>query len=212
MDKKLLQFLADLKQYGIDNDIPNVTEKGGRYLNELVKEVGAKRILEIGTANGYSTIWMAEAVKQNGGRVTTIDFSEPTFAEAKENFKKTGFDSVIDMRFGNALSVLPTIKEPATFDFVFVDGQKAHYHDFWHLIQPRLAQKVTVVFDDVIAFAEKTAPLMATQKHIPHGNIHTTQKHTYHTETYIPHGNIHTTRKHTYYTETYIPCGNIYLT
>lgn len=156
MDRDLLTFLVDLKQYGLEQDIPNVTERGGQFLNFLVRMSGAKSILEIGSANGYSTIWLAEAVQKNDGRLTTVDFSEPTFMQAKDNLKKVGFDSVVDFHFGNALQVIPGFEADRRFDFLFVDGQKNSYWDFWQVSKPFLEKGALIVFDDVMAFPEKT--------------------------------------------------------
>ena len=119
MNQELLGFLKELKQYGIENDIPNVTERGGRFLNMLVKMTGAKQILEIGCANGYSTIWLADAVKQNGGKIYAIDHSKPTFESAKKNLVKVGLSDTVDFYFGNALEVIESIINPDLFDFVF---------------------------------------------------------------------------------------------
>lgn len=166
MDKKLLNFLRELKQYGIENNIPNVTECGGRFLNMLVKMTGAKQVLEIGCANGYSTIWLADAVRQIGGKIYTIDHSKPTFESAKENLVKVGLSDTVDFHFGNALEVIPNITNPDLFDFVFVDGEKRSYWDFWNTIKDRLSQNAVVVFDDVLSFPEKTEPFMEKIKDV----------------------------------------------
>ena len=152
MEKKLLNFLKELKKYGIENDIPNVTEVGGRFLNMLIKMTQAKQVLEIGCANGYSTIWMAEAVRKNGGKVSTIDFSKPTFEAAKKNLAKAGLSDYVNFYFGNALEVILDIEEPEQFDFIFVDGEKKSYWDFWEAIQDRLAINAVIIFDDVLSF------------------------------------------------------------
>ncbi len=166
MNQELLSFLKELKQYGIENDIPNVTERGGRFLNMLVKMTGVKHILEIGCANGYSTIWLADAVKENGGKIYAIDHSKPTFESAKENLIKVGLSDIVDFYFGGALEVIPTITSPNLFDFVFVDGEKRSYWDFWNAIKDRLAQNAVVLFDDVLSFPEKTEPFMEKIKDV----------------------------------------------
>lgn len=160
MNDKLFHFLRALKRYGIKNNIPNVTERGGRFLNVMVKMSGSKSVLEIGCANGYSTIWLAEAAKENGGGVVALDHSKPTFEAAKENLVKAGLSEFVDFYFGGALEVIPTIKKPQKFDFVFVDGEKRSYWDFWEAIQDRLSDGAVVVFDDVLSFSHKTRPFM----------------------------------------------------
>jgi predicted O-methyltransferase YrrM len=166
MDQQIINFLRQLKQYGLDHDVPNVTEKGGRFLNMLVKITNAKSVLEIGCANGYSTIWLAEAAVHNKGKVSTIDFSKPTFESAKINLDKAGLSDAVDFYFGNALEVIPTIKKPDIFNLVFVDGEKKSYWDFWEAIQGRLSSNAVVVFDDVLSFPEKTQPFMEKIKNV----------------------------------------------
>ena len=160
MDKQLLNFLKELKQYGIEHDFPNVTETGGWFLNMLTKITKSKQVLEIGCGNGYSTIWLADAVKENNGKIHAIDFSRPRFDDAKVNLKEAGLSNFVNFYFDNALKIIPKISDPQLFDFVFVDGEKRHYWDFWKVIKNRLAKNAVVVFDDVIAFPEKTEPFM----------------------------------------------------
>ena len=160
MDKKLLNFLKNLKQYGIKKNIPNISEIVGQFLNILVRISKSKNILEIGCANGYSTIWLAEAVAKNRGKITSIDFSKPSFEAAKNNLIKAGYTSIVDFHFGNALDVIPKMKKPKKFDFVFIDGEKRSYWDFWCAIQNRLSNKAIIVFDDVILFPKKTGEFM----------------------------------------------------
>ncbi len=167
MDKKLIDFLKELKLYGIEQNIPNVTERGGQFLNMLVKIAKAQSVLEIGCANGYSTIWLAEAVSAIEGKIHAIDHSEPTFKSAKENLDKAGLSDRVDFYFGNALEVIPTINPSDSFDFVFVDGEKRSYWDFWEAILPRLSEGALVVFDDVISFPHKTKPFLEKIKNVP---------------------------------------------
>ena len=165
MDQKLLNFLKELKKYGIENNIPNVTERGGRFLNTLIYSSGSKNILEIGCANGYSTIWMADAVKSgavaessSAGKIYAIDHSKPTFESAQENLKKVGLSDVVDFYFGNALEVISQFDQK--FDFVFVDGEKRSYWDFWNSIQSKITSNTIIVFDDILSFPHKTEAFM----------------------------------------------------
>ncbi|MDH5597336.1 MAG: class I SAM-dependent methyltransferase [Candidatus Peregrinibacteria bacterium] len=156
MNDDLKKFLRELRAYGIANDIPNVTDEVGMFLHMMIKVRKPKNILEIGCANGYSTIYMAEAAREVGSKVITVDHSAPTFAEAQENLKEVGLAEYVDFNFGDVREVLPAMKEPENFDFVFVDGQKASYIDFWHLLRDRLNPGAVLVWDDMLAFPEKT--------------------------------------------------------
>lgn len=166
MSKEILNFLKILKAYGLKNDIPNITERNGRFLNMLIKISGSKNVLEIGCANGYSTIWLADAVCQNKGKIISIDFSRPSLHQAKVNLEKVGLSNIVDFYFDDALKRISKIKSPKKFDFVFVDGQKKQYWDFWLAIRGRLSDKAVVVFDDVIAFANKTSDFMEKIKKV----------------------------------------------
>ncbi|MBU0727564.1 class I SAM-dependent methyltransferase [Patescibacteria group bacterium] len=156
MDQKILHYLKELKEYGIKNNIPNVTEAGGEFLNNLIKTKFPKNILEIGCANGYSTIWMAEAAKSVGAKVYAIDHSIPSMAEAKNNLMESGLQDYVDFTFDDAIKAVSKFPQDLMFDFVFVDGEKRKYLDFWNAIQSRLSAKAVVVFDDMIKFPEKT--------------------------------------------------------
>jgi predicted O-methyltransferase YrrM len=156
MKKDLKQYIEKLRAYGIENDIPNVTYEVGKFLNMLIQVKKPKTILEIGCANGYSTIWMAEAAEKVGAQIHTIDHSAPTYEEAKKNLTDVGFSEVVEFHFGDAREVIPQMDTSLQFDLVFVDGQKASYLDFWNVIQDRLTLGAVIVFDDMIAFPEKT--------------------------------------------------------
>jgi predicted O-methyltransferase YrrM len=166
MDQKILHYLKELKQYGIKNDIPNVTEKVGRFLNMMARIKQPKNILEIGCANGYSTIWLAEAAKSVGAKIFTIEHSRPSMLEAKNNIFQTGFQDVVDIIFDDAINAINKFSPNLMFDFVFVDGEKKSYSDFWNAIQPRLTDRAVVVFDNMIAFPDKTNKFYDTIKSV----------------------------------------------
>jgi predicted O-methyltransferase YrrM len=156
MDQKFFNYLRELKEYGIKNNIPNVSEDTGRFLNALVRMKKPKNILEIGCANGYSTIWMADAARIVGAKIHSIDKSRPTFEQAKQNIAKTGLSDIIQFYFGNAIDVINRFNPDLMFDFIFVDGEKRSYLDFWKTVEPRLKKGGIAVFDDMVAFPEKT--------------------------------------------------------
>ena len=151
---KHLSFLRELKQHCIKNNIPNVSEEVGKFLNFMIKISDSKTGLEIGCANGYSTIWLAEAFQYNCGKLISIDFSTPSLEEAKKNLKKVSLNNVVDFQFGNALHVMPKLNQK--FDFVFLDAQKGKYLEFWEQIKTVIHEKSIIIVDDVIKFPEKT--------------------------------------------------------
>ena len=167
MNNQLKKYLKELRAYGIANNIPNVTDEVGMFLHMMIKVKQPEAILEIGCANGYSTIFMAEAARQVGSKVITVDHSAPTFAEAQKNLTEVGLADYVNFNFGDAREVLPAMKEPANFDFVFVDGQKASYIDFWNLLEDRLNPGAVLVWDDMMKFAQKTKTLSEAVQDLP---------------------------------------------
>jgi len=156
MKENLKKYLQKLRAYGIENDIPNVTDEVGKFLNMLIYVKKPKTILEIGCANGYSTIWMAEAAEKVNAKIHTIDHSAPTFEEAKKNLTEVVLSEVVEFHFGDAVKIISQMDSSVKFDFVFVDGEKASYLDFWKAVGGRLAPGAVIIFDDMMAFPEKT--------------------------------------------------------
>ncbi|AUM15523.1 methyltransferase [Rhodococcus ruber Chol-4] len=121
----------------------------GKLLHLLARIRGARRILEIGTLGGYSTIWLARAVGDDG-RVVTLEY-EPRHAEvARANLDRAGVGERVEVRVGAALDLLPSLEVEAPFDLVFVDADKENNPHYvrWAL---RLGRPGTViVVDNVI--------------------------------------------------------------
>jgi len=148
------QFLVNLRQHGLTNTIPNISEKNAQFLKDMIRIGGVRNLLEIGTANGYSTIHLCLALRENNGHLTSIDYSLPSYEEAVENIKNAEVDDIATLIFGNALEELPKLPE-ASFDMIFIDGQKKRTLDFFRLSFPLLKTGGFFIIDDVIKFAEK---------------------------------------------------------
>lgn len=105
----------------------DVSPPQGKLLALLVKTVGAKNILEIGTLGGYSTIWMAHALPPSG-RIVTLEYEEKHARVARQNFEREGVAAKIDLRVGAALDLLPKIAAEGfgPFDLTFIDADKAN--------------------------------------------------------------------------------------
>ena len=97
----------------------------GKFLQILIKSVKGKRVLEIGTLTGYSSIWMARALP-SGGKLTTLEISKDHFEEAKKNFEKAGLTDKIEIILGSAMESLDKLKNKK-FDFAFIDADKTGY-------------------------------------------------------------------------------------
>jgi predicted O-methyltransferase YrrM len=137
--------------------LPNidVTASQGKFLHVLALATGAKRVLEIGTLGGYSTIWLARALGR-GGRVVTLEY-EPKHAEvARKNLKRAGVAKKVEIRVGAAADSLARLAEEGVkpFDLIFIDADKKNnpvYLD-WAL---KLAKRGTlIVVDNVVREGE----------------------------------------------------------
>jgi predicted O-methyltransferase YrrM len=113
-----------------------VSEEDGRFLRVLVASTGAKRVLEIGAASGYSAIWMGLAVRQTGGKVVTIEYDPARAREAFANIQRAGLQDVVQVIPGDAFQEIPKLQ--GNFDLVFLDAWKPDYKKFFDLVFPRV--------------------------------------------------------------------------
>jgi len=160
MTKLFLEKLNTLKQHGIKNQIPNISYEIGMFLNMIIKNKNIKNVLEIGTANGYSTIWMAEALKETGGLITTFEISIPSYKEASDNFLKFKLNKHINSLFYNFLEYdfekqKTKNKKQKLFDLIFIDGQKNRTLDFFNKAKKLIKKDSIIIVDDVIKFKNK---------------------------------------------------------
>lgn len=131
----------------------NIDRPTANFLNMLIKLYGAKNGLEIGTSNGYSGIWISKALKQNGGKLTTIEYYEKRIVLAQEHFKICKVDDVITIKQGSAKDVLKTLTEP--YDFVFIDANKREYIEYFEIINPLVKKGGIITADNILSHAEK---------------------------------------------------------
>lgn len=118
-------------------DYLNVPYQDGKVLHDLALRLGAKRILEIGTSTGHSTIWLAWAAAKTGGKVTTIEIDRGRHERALANFKRAGVAEFVDARLGDAHELVKTL--PGPWDFVFQDADKAWYLQYFLDLDPKMA-------------------------------------------------------------------------
>jgi predicted O-methyltransferase YrrM len=169
MNELLNSLKAELEQFGKANDalhsehsqrMLNITHETGELLSILVRAMHARRILEIGTSNGYSTLWIAEAANEVGGTVTSVDFSEFKLKLASANFARAGLSSVITMVHENASLVLERF-EPDTVDLLFLDSERREYPRWWPHIRRTLRPGGLLVVDNATSHPEQMAPFIA---------------------------------------------------
>ncbi|MFL5895338.1 MAG: O-methyltransferase [Thermoleophilaceae bacterium] len=149
VDDALTEALAASKQAGLP--AIEVTAAQGKLLHLLARACGARRILELGTLGGYSTIWLARALPEDG-RLVTLEL-DPGYAEAaRTNIANAGLGGRVELRVGPALETLAALadEQPEPFDLVFIDADKASNADYlaWALQLSR--DGTLIVADNVI--------------------------------------------------------------
>ncbi|ARQ88219.1 MULTISPECIES: O-methyltransferase [Stenotrophomonas] len=164
----MLQALMDeLARFGADNDaresergrrMLNITPDTGEFLSVLVRFGNTRRVLEIGTSNGYSTLWLAEAAAAIDGHVTTLEFAEDKATMARANFARSGLDEHITLVHGDAGSWLAQAAE-ACIDLLFLDSDREQYAGWWPQLRRVLRPGGLLVVDNATSHAEEMEPL-----------------------------------------------------
>lgn len=143
----------------------SISASQGKFLQVLTRLCQAKKILEIGTLGGYSTIWLARALPPNG-RLITLEMDSVYANVAQKNIHAAGLSSVVEIRIGKAMELLPKIEAEgiAPFDMIFIDADKPPYPEYfqWAL---RLARPGTLIIaDNVIREGKVLDPNSSDEK------------------------------------------------
>jgi predicted O-methyltransferase YrrM len=141
-------LLEKMEEYADSHAVPIIGPLVGRFLYNLAKASQSRKILEIGTAIGYSGIWLARAIAPLKGSVTTIDMDPERVKLAKKNISEAGLGQSVKVFEGNALKVLPTLKEE--FDMIFLDSDKDVYPDAFKMSLPMLRRGGLFVADNAL--------------------------------------------------------------
>ena len=138
------QELEKIKQKALEEHIPIIMDDTLEVVDKILKEVKPTKILEIGTAVGYSAMCFSEYLQEEG-RIDTIERDEERIQEAKENFKNVGVENKINLYEGDAVEILPTLNEK--YDMVFIDAAKGKYPFF-------LKESLRIIKDNGVIFAD----------------------------------------------------------
>jgi predicted O-methyltransferase YrrM len=153
-----------------DKGLLAVSEEDGRFLRVLVATRGAKSILEIGAASGYSGIWLGLGARESGGRVVAIEYDPTRAKEAVENVRKAGVVDVVRVIHGDGFVEIP--KLPGAFDLVFLDAWKPDYKKFFDLVYPRLNPGGLFIAHNVVNKKNEMEPFLRTI--LSHPSLYTT--------------------------------------
>jgi predicted O-methyltransferase YrrM len=138
-----------LRQTELEEFIPVVDEDVARLLQVLLYLTEARAVLEIGTSVGYSTVSMAKAVKELGGRVVTIEYDEEVAQQAQVNFQRAGVSDNIQLLIGDARTLIPELQD-GSFDFIFLDVDKRLYPPLLPHCVRLLKEKGLLVAEDTL--------------------------------------------------------------
>ena len=171
MNANLTALLTELADFGDAHDsdaanratrMLNITPDTGAFLAVLVKATGARRILEIGTSNGYSTLWLADAVG-SAGSVTTVERAPAKIPMSRANFVRAGLADRIDQREGDAGEILLGLEDGA-YDLLFLDSLREAYLDWWPDLKRVLRPGGLLVVDNATSHPQDMADFTAAVK------------------------------------------------
>ena len=141
------QELEKIKQKALEDHIPIIMDDTLEVVAKILQEVKPSRILEIGTAVGYSAICFSEYLKEDG-RIDTIEREEKRAKQARENIKKVEVEKKIQIYEGDAVEILPTLK--GSYDVVFIDAAKGKYPFFLEQALRMSHQGTVIIADNVL--------------------------------------------------------------
>jgi predicted O-methyltransferase YrrM len=120
----------------------------------LARALRAQRILELGTSNGYSTIWLGDAAEGQGGRVVSVDVEEGRHAQARENIARAGLEEVVELRLQDASETLAALPDGGA-DFIFLDAERPAYVSYWQDLVRVLASPGLLLVDNATSHAKE---------------------------------------------------------
>jgi predicted O-methyltransferase YrrM len=163
MDAQLRVYLEDLYRRGREHDaaktdrlerLRNVEPDTAQLLALLVRALGARRILELGTSNGYSTLWLADAARSVGGRVLSVDVDSARTARAAKHLARTQLHEYVELRSEDAALTLASA-EDVSLDMIFLDAERPAYPSYWPDLIRVLRPGGLLVVDNVISHASE---------------------------------------------------------
>lgn len=155
------QFIAfDALQTERTQRYRNIEPESALFLAMQIRVQQSKKILEIGTSTGYSTLWLANAAQETQGQITTLEIEHDRSAQAQQYAQELGLDHVIDFRIGDAQAFLNNNLNH--YDFILLDAERDAYVDYWNNLQHMIAPKSGIlIVDNVISHAAEVQEFIA---------------------------------------------------
>ena len=148
LEKPNNNVLEEIEQQAHIDGVPIIRKEMESFLRVMLTITKPKRILELGTAVGYSAILMSEAIEKDAS-IITIENYEKRIVQARDNFKKADKEDVITMLEGDAMEIMPGL-EGDSFDFVFMDAAKAQYIHFLPEVMRLMKNGAVLITDNVL--------------------------------------------------------------
>ena len=170
MGDPLETLKAELERFGEANDAAtnerprrmlNITRDTGEFLVVLVRATAARRVLEIGTSNGYSTLWLADAARAIAGFVTTVEFAEYKIGLASANFARSGLSAFIKLVHDDAGRLLQR-SDPSAYDLIFLDSERPEYPGWWPHLRRVLRPGGLLIIETPHGSAERSSSACST--------------------------------------------------
>lgn len=155
----------DVRQERHDDRLRNLEPETAALLAVLVRSGGRRHLLEIGTSNGYSTIWLAWAVGATDGRVTSVEMDPGRQGMADENLRRAGLRDLVDLKLGEATEVVGDL--PGPFDLVFFDADRVSAPAQLDLLFQKLAPDVMILADNVLSHPEEVTGYLEALEGLP---------------------------------------------
>ena len=161
-DEKTEEILSSLEK--TQKEFWNLDRYSANFLNMLIKINNSKNVLEIGTSNGYSGIWILKALEETRGKLTTVEYWEKRQSAARKNFEICVSDVKVESKIGSAVIVLQDLEEEIKnfkrekFDFVFIDANKKEYVEYFEIVDRSLKSGGIILADNILSHYEKTLP------------------------------------------------------
>ena len=143
-EKQILSVLADMKS---GPWMANVVTLHGRLLRILTEAVNAKNVVEIGTSNGYSGLWICLGLQATGGKLITHEIDPERASLAKSNFRRAGVEHMVTVVLGDAHETVTRLKEP--IDLLFIDADKPGYLDYLNKLLPLVRPGGLILADNM---------------------------------------------------------------
>ena len=148
--------IVGIEKESLENNVPIITKEVLNFMIFTAKGIKARNILEIGTATGYSGIFLGKIANENGGTFTSIEIDEKRYNKAVENFEKVGILDKNRLILGDALEKIPEIAQieenskRETFDFIFIDAAKGQYMKFFEMCYDLLIENGIIFIDNIM--------------------------------------------------------------